>query len=272
MNDISTDKVIDLIQSYGLPLVWAVIIFVVGRIVARTIANLIGKMMTRGNIDETLVRFAKNTTYIALMAFVILAALDKLGVETTSFAAIIAAAGLAIGFSLQGALGNFAAGVMLIMFRPFKVGDFVEAGGISGVVEEIQIFSSKFKSGDNKEIIVPNGQIIAGTITNYSAKETRRIDLVIGVGYNDDLKKVRSVLEAILNQEERVLAAPEPTIGLLELADSSVNFAVRPWVKTADYWPTRFALQEEIKLRFDDQGISIPFPQRDLHIFNETAT
>ncbi|NOY12176.1 MAG: mechanosensitive ion channel [Deltaproteobacteria bacterium] len=271
MDKISTDKVIDLIQSYGLPLVWAVVIFIVGRIVARTVSNTIGKMMTKGNIDETLVKFAKNVTYIALMAFVILAALDKLGVETTSFAAIIAAAGLAIGFSLQGALGNFAAGVMLITFRPFKVGDFVEAGGISGVVEEIQIFSSKFKSGDNREIIVPNSQIIAGTITNYSAKETRRIDLVIGVGYNDDLKKVRSVLEAILNQEERVLPEPEPTIGLLELGDSSVNFAVRPWVKTADYGSTRFALQEEIKLRFDDEGISIPFPQRDLHIFNEAA-
>jgi small conductance mechanosensitive channel len=205
------------------------------------------------------------------MAFVIMAALEKLGVETTSFAAIIAAAGLAIGLSLQGTLGNFASGIMLIMFRPFKVGDFVEAGGVAGVVEEIQIFSTKMKSGDNKEIIVPNGQIVGSTITNYSAKETRRIDLVIGVGYDDDLKKVRSVLEDILGKEARVLPDPAPTIGLLELGDSSVNFAVRPWVKTGDYWPTLFDLQEAIKIRFDHEGISIPYPQRDVHLINENA-
>ena len=271
MENISPDKLIELVQNYGLPLVWAILIFIVGRIVAKILTNVVGKMMVKGNVDETLIKFCKSMVYIALMAFVILAALEKLGVETTSFAAIIAAAGLAIGLSLQGTLGNFAAGVMLIIFRPFKVGDFVEAGGTSGVIEEIQIFSTKMKSGDNREIIIPNGSIIGGTITNFSAKETRRIDLVIGVGYDDDLKKVRSVLEDILGKEERVLPDPEPTIGLLELGDSSVNFAVRPWVKTGDYWPTLFALQEEIKLRFDSEGISIPYPQRDLHIVNETA-
>lgn len=271
MENISTEKIIDLVQSYGLPIIWAIGIFIIGRIVARVVSNGVGKMMIKSKVDETLVKFAKSMIYIALMVFVILAAIDKIGVETTSFAAIIAAAGLAIGFSLQGTLGNFAAGVMLIMFRPFKVGDFVEAGGTAGVVEEIQIFSTKMKSGDNKEIIIPNGQIIGNIITNYSAKETRRIDLVIGVGYSDDLKKVRSVLEDILSNEERVLAEPESTIGLLELGESSVNFAVRPWVKTGDYWPALFALQEEIKLRFDQEGISIPFPQRDLHIVNEVA-
>ena len=161
--NISPDRIFELVQDYGLPLVWAIIVFIVGRIVARIVSNMIAKMMTKGNVDETLVKFAKSMIYIALMVFVILAALEKLGVETTSFAAIIAAAGLAIGLSLQGTLGNFAAGIMLILFRPFKVGDFVEAGGVSGVIEEIQIFSTKMKSGDNKEIIVPNGGIIGGT-------------------------------------------------------------------------------------------------------------
>lgn len=271
MGNISADKVLELVQNYGLPLVWAIIIFIVGRIVARIISNTVAKMMTKGKVDETLVKFAKNMIYIALMVFVILAALGKLGIETTSFAAIIAAAGLAIGLSLQGTLGNFASGVMLILFRPFKVGDFVEAGGVSGIVEEIQIFSTKMKSGDNKEIIVPNGQIIGSTITNYSAKETRRVDLVIGVSYEDDLKKVRAVLEDILNNDERILKDPAPTIGVLELGDSSVNFAVRPWVKSGDYWPVLFAVQENVKLRFDAEGISIPYPQQDVHFIKEEA-
>lgn len=271
MNSISTDKIFDLIQGYGLPLIWAIIIFIIGRIAARLIANTVAKMMVKAKVDETLVKFAKNMIYIALMVFVILAALGKLGIETTSFAAIIAAAGLAIGLSLQGTLGNFASGVMLILFRPFKVGDFVEAGGVSGIVEEIQIFSTKMKTGDNKEIIVPNGKIIGTTITNYSAKETRRIDLVISVSYEDDLKKVRAVLEDILNSDERILKDPVPTIGVLELGDSSVNFAVRPWVKSGDYWPVLFDVQENIKLRFDTEGITIPYPQQDVHFIKEEA-
>lgn len=271
MESLNPDQIKALVETYALPLFWALLILILGRIVSRIVANVVGKMMTRGKVDVTLVKFCQSLTYIALMAFVVIAALDKLGVQTTSFAAIIAAAGLAIGLSLQGTLGNFAAGVMLMLFRPFKVGDFIEGGGTSGIVEEIQIFSTKMRTGDNKEVIVPNGQIIAGTITNYSAKETRRIDLVIGVGYQDDLKKVRSVLEDIISKEERILADPAVTIGVLELGDSSVNFAVRPWVKTGDYWPTLFDLQETIKMRFDAEGISIPFPQRDVHLFNDAA-
>lgn len=189
MGDISTENLMQLIQDYALPLVWAIIIFIIGRITARIISNVVARMMAKSKIDETLIIFAQNIIYIALMIFVILAALGKLGIETTSFAAIIAAAGLAIGLSLQGTLGNFSSGVMLILFRPFKVGDFIDAGGVMGIVEEIQIFSTKMRSGDNKEITVPNGQIVGSTITNYSAKETRRVDLVIGVGYDDDLKK-----------------------------------------------------------------------------------
>ncbi|NOQ51748.1 MAG: mechanosensitive ion channel [Desulfuromonadaceae bacterium] len=271
MGEISADKLIELVQSYGLPIVWAIVIFIVGRIIARMISNGVAKVMTKSNVDETLVKFAKSMVYVALMIFVSLAAIGKLGIETMSFAAILAAAGLAIGLSLQGTLGNFAAGFMLILFRPFKVGDFVEAGGVTGVVEEVQIFSTKMKSLDNKEIIVPNGQIVGSTIVNYSTKETRRVDLVFGVGYNDDLKKVRAVLEDILNSDERILKNPAPTIGVLELADNSVNFAVRPWVKSDDYWPVLFDTQETVKLRFDVEGISIPYPQQDVHIVNKTA-
>ncbi len=271
IKSLNPETIANLVESYGLPLVWSFAVLAVGLIASRVISNIVAKLMHKSRVDETLVKFSRSLTYMALMAFVVLAALEKLGVETTSFAAVIAAAGLAIGLSLQSTLSNFAAGVMLILFRPFKAGDFIEGGGTAGVVEEIQIFSTKLKTGDNKQIIVPNGQIIGGNITNYSAKPTRRVDLIIGVGYDDDLKQVRAVLEDVLSKESRVLTDPAPTIGVLELADSSVNFAVRPWVKSGDYWPVLFALQEEIKLRFDAEGISIPFPQRDVHLINENA-
>jgi small conductance mechanosensitive channel len=266
--EISVDKSIELIQTYALPLIWAILIFIIGRIIAKALAGGLAKMMTKSKVDETLIKFLRSLAYIAMMVFVIMAAMAKLGIQTTSFAAVVAAAGLAIGLSMQGTLGNFAAGVMLILFRPFKTGDFIEAGGVSGTVEEIQIFCTLMKSPDNKEIIVPNGQIMGGTITNFSAKEIRRIDMVVGVSYNDDLKKVRSVLEDILGSDERVLKDPAVTIAVGELADSSVNFVVRPWVKSGDYWPTLFDLNETIKLRFDSEGISIPFPQQDVHMHN----
>ncbi|NIO09691.1 MAG: mechanosensitive ion channel [Deltaproteobacteria bacterium] len=269
MENISGDKIIELVQHYGLPVLWAVLIFIVGFIVAKWITRILGSLLASSGVDTTLVKFAENLIYIGLMAFVVLAALEKLGVRTTSFVALIAAAGLAIGFALQGSLSNFASGVMLIIFRPFKVGDYIEAGGVAGSVEEIQIFTTKLRSPDNKTIIVPNGQVTGGSIINYSAQETRRVDLVIGVGYDDDLKKVRSVLESVLGADSRILKDPQLTIGLLELGDSGVNFAVRPWVNSVDYWPVLFDLQEAIKLRFDSEGISIPYPQRDVHIINE---
>lgn len=267
---ISPDMFYNLIQIYALPLLWAIVIFIVGRIAARTISNSAAKAMIRGKVEQTLVTFIKNMLFAAIMVFVIIAAISKMGVETTSFAAVVAAAGLAIGLSLQGTLSNFAAGVLLIIFRPFRVGDYVEAGGTAGIVEEIQIFSTQMRSGDNKQVIVPNGQIMGSTITNYSAKPTRRLDLLIGVSYSDDLKKVRAVLEDILAKDERILPEPAPTIGVLSLGESSVDFAVRPWVKTDDYWPLLYELQETIKTRFDTEGINIPFPQRDLHIIKES--
>ena len=262
----STDKMIELIQQYGLPLIWGLLIFVIGRMVAKIITNVIGSILTKSNVDETLIKFSKSISYIGLMLFVILATLEKVGIQTTSFAAVIAAAGLAIGFALQGSLSNFASGVMLIVFRPFKAGDFVEVNGISGVVEEIQIFTTQLKSPDNKRIIIPNGQVTSASIINYSSNPTRRVDLVIGVGYDDDIKKTKELLEEILNSEDRILEEPEATIGLLELGENSVNFAVRPWVNTEDYWPVYFALQEEIKVRFDENEISFPYPQRDVHM------
>jgi small conductance mechanosensitive channel len=223
--------------------------------------------MTKGKVDETLVKFVGNITYVVLIVIVVIAALNQLGVQTTSFIAIIGAAGLAIGLALQGSLANFAAGVLMIIFRPFKLGDYVEGAGAAGTVEEISIFTTHLKSPDNKTIIIPNAKITGDNIINYSAKDSRRLDLVFGVSYNDDLQKVKAVLYDILKNDDRILKDPAPTIGVLELADSSVNFAVRPWVRTGDYWTLFFDLKEKIKERFDAEGISIPFPQQDVHLY-----
>jgi len=252
---------------YGLKIIAAIVIFVVGRWVARALRNVIKKMMAKGDVDETLISFVGNLTYITLLAFVIIAALNQLGIQTTSFIAVIGAAGLAIGLALQGSLANFAAGVLMILFRPFKAGDYIEGAGVAGTVEEIQIFATQLKTPDNKTIIVPNAKMMGDNITNYSAKDTRRVDMVIGVGYSDDLKKVREILEDILAKDDRILEDPAPTIGVLELGDNSVNFAVRPWVKTEDYWGAYFDVTETVKRRFDEDGISIPFPQRDVHLY-----
>lgn len=252
---------------YGIKIIAAIVIFVVGRWVARALRNATKKMMAKGNVDETLISFVGNLTYITLLAFVIIAALNQLGIQTTSFIAVIGAAGLAIGLALQGSLANFAAGVLMIIFRPFKAGDYIEGAGVASTVEEIQIFATQLKTPDNKTIIVPNAKMMGDNITNYSAKDTRRVDMVIGVGYGDDLKKVREILEDILAKDDRFLEDPAPTIGVLELGDNSVNFAVRPWVKKEDYWGAYFDVTETVKRRFDEEGISIPYPQRDVHLY-----
>ena len=227
--------------------------------------------MNKGGSDPILISFTTNMLYAALLAFVIIAALGQLGIQTTSFIAILGAAGLAVGLALQGSLANFAAGVLMIIFRPFKQGDFIEGAGVSGIIEEVHIFNTIMRTGDNKTIIIPNGSLMSGNIVNYSTKPTRRLDLVIGIGYDDDIKKAKQVLEDLMASEERILKDPAPTIGLLELADRSVNFAVRPWVNSADYWGVHFDLLERIKLRFDDEGISIPYPQQDIHLHNSPA-
>jgi small conductance mechanosensitive channel len=254
---------------YGLKIVAAVLILIVGRLIASGVRKMLRNILQRNKVDETLVGFVTGLGYVVLMAFVIIAAINKLGIQTTSFIAILGAAGLAIALALQGSLANFAAGVLMLIFKPFKVGDFIEGGGVSGVVEEIGIFTTELKSPDNKKIIVPNAKMTGDNIINYTAKDCRRVDIVAGVSYGDDLDKVRNVLENILSSDDRILKDPAPTIGVLELANSSVNFVVRPWVKTADYWDVFFATQESIKKRFDAEGISIPFPQQDVHLYKD---
>ncbi len=261
----------ELLTVYGLKVIAALAIFIIGKIIAKAIRTGVSNAMNKGGSDPILISFTTNMLYAALLAFVIIAALGQLGIQTTSFIAILGAAGLAVGLALQGSLANFAAGVLMIIFRPFKQGDFIEGAGVSGVIEEVHIFNTIMRTGDNKTIIIPNGSLMSGNIVNYSTKPTRRLDLVIGIGYDDDIKKAKQVLEDLMASEERILKDPAPTIGLLELADSSVNFAVRPWVNSADYWGVHFDLLERIKLRFDDEGISIPYPQRDIHLHNSPA-
>jgi len=257
------------LAEYGLKLVAAILIFVIGRWVARKLTQLLGKIMTKGNVDPTLARFAERGVFILLMLVVIMAALDRIGVQTTSLVAVLGAAGLAVGLAMQGSLANFAAGVLIIMFRPFKIGDYIEAGGTAGIVEAISIFTTNMKTPDNRAVIVPNAQITGDTITNYSANETRRLDLVFGVSYGDDLKAARAVFERVLAEDPRVLKEPKPTIGVGELGASSVDFVVRPWVKGSDYWALKFDLLEKIKVELEAGGCSIPFPQRDVHLFEE---
>jgi len=260
-------KLQELITVYGLKLIAALAIFIIGRWLAKVVKNLVEKIMTKKSVEPTIVSFTCNLTYTTIVVFVVIAAISKLGVQTTSFVAVLGAAGLAIGLALQGSLANFAAGFLLIIFRPFKAGDLVEAAGMTGTVSEISIFTTIMKTPDNKVIIIPNSSVMGSTITNYSAMPTRRVDLTIGVGYDDDLKKVRQVLDDLISKDNRILKDPAPMVAVAELADSSVNFTVRMWVKTADYWGVYFDTTEAVKLRFDEEGISIPYPQQDVHMY-----
>jgi len=259
------------ILSWIVKILIAIAIFIVGKWAAALLTKLFRNMLEKSKTDETLVKFLGDLVYFGLLVLVAIAALGTLGVNTTSFAALVGAAGLAVGLALQGNIANFGAGVVLLFLRPFKVGDFVEAGGASGVVDSIGIFNTTFKTGDNRIIIVPNSNIIGNNIVNYSKEPLRRIDLVIGVGYEDDLKLVKSTLKEILENNEKVLKDPAPTVALAELADSSVNFNVRPWVKKEDYWAVRSELLETIKTVFDEKGINIPYPQMDVHVDNKSS-
>lgn len=252
--------------EWGTALLLALVIFYVGRFVVGRIVRVIQRVMLGRGMDETLVAFVCSILRWVGLLFVTIAALSQLGIDTTSLVALLGAAGLAIGLSLQSSLGNFAAGVMLIVFKPFKKGDFVEAGGAMGVVESISIFTTVMTTPDNKEIIVPNGAIIGGNITNFSARPTRRVDMVFGISYGDDLRRARQILEEIIAADSRVLAEPAPVVTVGELADSSVNFLVRPWVKAEDYWDVLWDTTEAVKLRFDAEHITIPFPQMDVHV------
>ncbi len=249
----------------------AILIFLAGRWVASILSRILGSAIRRGKTDETIVKFLMNLAYFAMLVLVIVAALDRLGIPTTSLAAAIAAGGVAIGLALQGSLSNFAAGVLIIILKPFRVGEYVEAGGTAGTVEEINLFYTILKSPDNKRIVVPNSAINGGTITNYSVEELRRLDLVVGCGYNDDLLAVKKYLLELLEKDERVLGEPAPVVAVDELADSSINLLVRPWVKNSDYWATKWDLTEKIKVGFDENGFTIPFPQQDVHVHQNAA-
>jgi small conductance mechanosensitive channel len=259
------------VTAYSVKLIVALIILFIGKWLAGKITKLTVKLLEKNRVDITLVHFFDSIIYYTLMIVVIMAAASQLGINTTSFLTIVGAAGLAIGLALKDSLSNFASGVMLIMFRPFKVGDAVNAGGVAGTVDSITLFNTILTTPDNQKVIVPNSSITGNVITNVTANATRRVDLTIGIGYGDDILKAKEILARIVKADERVLETPAPTIAVAALADSSVNFVVRPWVKTSDYWAVYFGLTEKIKLTFDAEGISIPFPQSDVHIYHETG-
>lgn len=264
-------RLVDLGTVFGVKLLAAIVVLVLGRWVAMVLRNFLEKSMRRTDVDETLISFTANLAYIALFAFVIIAALAQLGIQTTSFIAILGAAGLAIGLALQGSLANFAAGVLMLLFKPFKVGDYIEGGSTAGTVKEIQIFNTILLTPDNKTVIVPNAKMTGDKIVNYAAQGTRRVDMVFGISYDSDIDKAKQILHELLKNDSRILPDPAPMVVVLELADSSVNIACRPWVNASDYWTFYFDMMEGVKKQFDANGISIPFPQRDVHMYQEQA-
>jgi len=257
--------------NWALNLLAAVLVLVIGRWVAKALTRWLGRAIARADVDETLTRFLSSIVYMVLLVLVVLTALSTLGVNTTNFLAVFGAAGLAVGLALKDSLSNFAAGVMLVFFRPFKAGDYIEAAGIAGTVDSIKIFNTVLKTADNRVITVPNALIYADTITNFSAEDKRRIDLVIGIGYDDDIARAKALIQGVLGQEDRVLDEPPPAMLLVELGESSVNIAVRPWVMRADYGQVRSDLLEHIKRALENAGLSIPYPQRDLHIVDTVS-
>jgi small conductance mechanosensitive channel len=253
--------------TIGMKVVAAILIFLVGRWIAHLVVRAVRTALAKTEMEDTLEKFLCNILNALLMVVVLIATIGALGVETTSLLAVLGAAGLAIGLALQGSLSNFASGVLIVAFRPYKVGDFIEAGGVAGTVKEVQIFTTIINTGDNKKVIVPNSQIMDGTIINYSGNETRRVDLVVGCSYDDDIDKVYKVLQEIIASDERILKDPAPAIALNTLADSSVNFNVRPWVNAADYWGVYNGVTEQVKRKFDEAGLNIPYPQTDVHLY-----
>ena len=260
------EKLYDWILANGMNLVWAILIFVIGKWIAGFIRARIRSMMEKRKVDAALISFGSSMLYYILMVFVIISAIGKLGVQTTSLVAVLGAAGLAVGLALQGSLSNFASGVLIIMFRPFSIGDVINAAGELGSVKEIGVLTTVLSTPDNKKVIIPNSAIMSGSITNITAYDTRRVDMSVGVSYSDDLDKVLDVIKDVLGADERILKDPEPQVVVSELADSSVNFHVRPWVNKADYWGVFFDFQKTIKQRLDKEGVSIPFPQQDVYM------
>jgi small conductance mechanosensitive channel len=265
MDILNNEYLTQYVIPWSISIISAIAVFVIGRWVAKLIIKALNRVLERSGVDETLRGFLANIAYTVLLVAVIVASLEQLGVDTTSVIAVFAAAGLAVGLALKDSLSNFSAGVMLILFKPFKTGDFVEAAGTSGVVEKISVFSTIMRTGDNREIIVPNSHIYGGTIVNVSARDTRRIDLVFGIGYDDDIRLAKRLIEDVMTGDERILKDPAPSVAVGELADSSVNLNTRPWVKSEDYWTVRSDMLEKVKAVFDANNISIPYPQMDVH-------
>ena len=262
------NSITQIAADFGLRVLYAVLIIVIGRWVVKLLLKIIKAALEKTTVEENVRIFAVNLLNTLLMVIIFIAAINQLGIETTSIIAMLGAAGLAIGLSLQGSLANFAAGILIVIFKPYKVGDYIEAGSAAGTVLDIQIFSTVLKTPDNKIVIVPNGTIMKDSVVNYTDQATRRVDIVASCGYEDDIDKVKEILKDILNQEDRILAEPEPRIAVSELADNSVNFIVRPWVNSSDVLSVKYSILEQIKKRFDAEGISIPYPQRDVHIYN----
>lgn len=264
--DFTIDAVRDLAIVYGMKIITAIILLIVGKWLAAKCAGVLVKVLERQNVDITLVKFLRNILYYILLVAVLVAAAGQLGINTASFLTIIGAASLAIGLALKDSLSNFSSGVMLILFRPFRVGDYINAGGESGTVQEITIFNTILHSPDNQKKIVPNSQISNSAITNVTANATRRVDLTVGIGYDDDLRKAKEILQEIVSEEGRVITEPAAVIAVSALGDSSVELICRVWVKTEEYWKVYWDMIEKIKLTFDQEGISIPYPQRDVHL------
>jgi len=263
-----SDMAIMYASEYGMKIISAILIFIIGKWLVKKLTAGTKTLMEKAGVDQTLIEFGESLIYFVLLLVVVLASLNALGINTTSFIAIFGAAGLAIGLALQGSLANIGAAVLIIVFRPFKVGDFIEAGGATGTVEDVNLFSTIIAPLDNRTIIVPNASIISGNITNYSKKPERRVDHVFGIGYEDDLKLAKQTLLDVMAADDRILSEPAPFVGVGELGDNSVNFTFRAWVNTADYWDVYFDTLETVKLTFDEKGISIPYPQMDIHVNN----
>lgn len=260
-------KIAELATTYGLKFVLAIVVLVVGLIIIRAITRGATKMMTRADVDASLVPFLKSLISITLKVLLIISIMSMVGIQMTSFIAVIGAAGLAVGLALQGTLQNFAGGVIILLFKPYKVGDYITTQGYSGTVKEIQIFTTILTTPDNQTIIIPNSPIAVNPLTNYSTQETRRVDFTFGIGYGDDIDKARTVILKLINQDERIMKDPEPLVKIANLGDSSVDFATRVWVKSGDYWAVFFDMNEKVKKEFDKEGISIPFPQQDVHLY-----
>ena len=270
MNNVA-DQLTVFVTTYGIKIIGAIIILILGRIAAGIGRKIVRKVMEKSKADPAVISFVGSMIYFLILIFAVLAALAKFGIQTASFVVILGAAGFAIGFALQGSLGNFAAGILILVLRPFKVGNFIDGAGVAGTVKEIQLFTTVLATPDNIKIIVPNGKLFGDTIKNFSGFETRRVDLVIGIGYTSDIQKAYDVLMNLLKEDTRILSDPSPNVAVSELADSSVNFVVRPWVKSKDYWDLKFDLTRKIKEAFDENGIEIPFPQQVMHMLSETA-